>query len=87
MEVAKESGASQKKSTDMVTGEAENMRLQLVTEGPAEPKLNAKGPGCRQLSSSQEREQNAMKVHLFKTTEKNTKSCLVTYTFEVPITS
>lgn len=62
MGAAKESGASQNKSTDMVTREAENMRLQLVREGPAEPKSNPKVPGCKHLPPSQEREENAMKV-------------------------
>lgn len=60
MGTAKESGASQKKSIGMVTGKAENMRLQLVTEGPAEPKSNAKVPGCKHLPPSQEREESTM---------------------------
>lgn len=71
MGTAKESGASQKKSIGMVTGEAENMRLQLVTEGPAEPKSNAKVLWCKHLPPSQEREESTMWVHLYKTAEKN----------------
>lgn len=60
---AKKSGASQKKSTDVVTQEAENMRLRLVTEKPAGPQANAKAPGCKYLLSSQrrgEREENTI---------------------------
>lgn len=84
MGAAKESGTGQQKSTDMVTGEAENMRLQLVTQGL---KPNPKVPGCKHLPPSQEREKTTMKVQNdTKLQKKISNSSLVRYTFKVPIT-
>lgn len=51
-----------RKNTDMVTRDAENMRLWLVTEGPGEAKSNAKAHWV-QITSSQrrgEREENTI---------------------------
>lgn len=67
MGAAKESGASQEKSTDMITGEAENMRLQLVTQGP---KSNPKVPVCKHLPPSQESMENTMKVQNYTKLQK-----------------
>lgn len=46
------------------------MRLQLVTEGPAEPKSNPKVPGCEHLPPSQEREENTMKMQNYTKLQK-----------------
>lgn len=85
MGVAKESGASQKYRYGY-----RRSRKHEIAAGyrrtPAEPKSNAKVPECKHLPPSWEREEHTMKVPLYKTTEKITKSCLVTYTFKVPIT-
>lgn len=86
MGAAKESDASQKKSTDMVTGEAENE----ITAGyrrTCRTQIKPQSTWVRTPSTlTREGGKHNEDAKLYKTTEKNSNFCLVTYTFKVPIT-